>query len=81
MGGAAAFAFLAAVIFLMLVLFLGTWGILLAAALVIGVLTAGLLSARERLDRMEKKLDQLLAREASRDPNERRGGENHESNV
>ena len=57
MGNMLAFALLAIIIFFMLVIFLGEWGVILAAALLIGGLLAGLLSIVERLDRIEKKLD------------------------
>ena len=76
-----AFALLAIIIFFMLVIFLGEWGVILAAALLIGGLLAGLLSIVERLDRIEKKLDE---RNISREdfPAEREKVEdNHESEI
>ena len=81
MGNMLAFALLAIIIFFMLVIFLGEWGVILAAALLIGGLLAGLLSIVERLDRIEKKLDE---RNISREdfPAEREKVEdNHESEI
>ena len=57
MGSVLAFAMLAILVFLMMVFFLGEWGLILAAALLIGGLIAGLVSIMDRLDRLEKKLD------------------------
>ena len=81
MGNMLAFALLAIIIFFMLIFFLGEWGVILAAALLIGGLLAGLLSIVERLDRIEKKLDE---RNISREdfPAEREKVEdNHESEI
>ena len=64
MGSVLAFAMLAILVFLMMVCFLGEWGLILAAALLIGGLIAGLVSVMDRLDRLEKKLDDLTARDA-----------------
>ena len=81
MGNMLAFALLAIIIFFMLIFFLGEWGAILAPALLIGGLLAGLLSIVERLDRIEKKLDE---RNISREdfPAEREKVEdNHESEI
>ena len=50
---------------------LGEWGLIIAAALAIGGLFAGLMAVSDRLERIEKKLDQLSQRP------EGRKGENH----
>ena len=65
MGSVLAFAMLAILVFLMMVFFLGEWGLILAAALLIGGLIAGLVSVMDRLDRLEKKLDALTGQGTS----------------
>ena len=65
MGSVLAFAMLAILVFLMMVFFLGEWGGILAAALLIGGLIAGLVSIMDRLDRLEKKLDALTGQGTS----------------
>ena len=51
-----AFAVLAMIVWFLLSLIFGSWGTILAAALLIGGLIAGLVSVMDRLDRLEKKL-------------------------
>ena len=41
---------------------LGEWGLIIAAALAIGGLFAGFMAVSDRLERIEKKLDQLSQR-------------------
>ena len=41
---------------------LGEWGLIVAAALVIGGLFAGFMAVSDRLERMEQKLDKLSQR-------------------
>ena len=50
---------------------LGEWGLIIAAALAIGGLFAGFMAVSDRLERIEKKLDQLSQRPEGRE------GENH----
>ena len=50
---------------------LGEWGLIIAAALAIGGLFAGLMAVSDRLERVEKKLDELSQRPEGRE------GENH----
>ena len=75
MGSVLAFAMLAILVFLMMVFFLGEWGLILAAALLIGGLIAGLVSVMDRLDRLEKKLDERAAREEPSPENEKGGNQ------
>lgn len=49
----------------------GEWGLIIAAALAIGGLFAGLMAVSDRLERVEKKLDELSQRPEGRE------GENH----
>ena len=65
MGSVLAFAMLAILVFLMMMFFLGEWGLILAAALLIGGLIAGLVSVMDRLDRLEKKLYALTGQGTS----------------
>lgn len=46
---------------------LGEWGLIIAAALVIGGLFAGLMAVSDRLERIEKKLDELPQRPEGRE--------------
>ena len=50
---------------------LGEWGLIIATALAIGGLFAGLMAVSDRLERVEKKLDELSQRPEGRE------GENH----
>ena len=81
MGNMLAFALLAIIIFFMLVIFLGEWGVILAAALLIGGLLAGLLSIVERLDRIEKKLDELNISRENLPAELEKVEDNHESEI
>ena len=81
MGNMLAFALLAIIIFFMLVIFLGEWGVILAAALLIGGLLAGLLSIVERLDRIEKKLDELTISRENLPAELEKVEDNHESEI
>lgn len=46
---------------------LGEWGLIIAAALAIGGLFAGLMAVSDRLERIEKKLDELSQRPEGRE--------------
>ena len=46
---------------------LGEWGLIVAAALVVGGLFAGLMAVSDRLERVEKKLDELSQRPEGRE--------------
>lgn len=46
---------------------LGEWGLIIAAALAIGGLFAGLMAVSDRLERIEKKLDELPQRPEGRE--------------
>ena len=46
---------------------LGEWGLIVAAALVVGGLFAGLMAVSDRLERVEKKLDELSQRPKGRE--------------
>ena len=46
---------------------LGEWGLIIAAALAIGGLFAGLMAVSDRLERVEKKLDELSQRPEGRE--------------
>ncbi len=81
MGNMLAFALLAIIIFFMLVIFLGEWGVILAAALLIGGLLAGLLSIVERLDRIEKKLDERNISRENLPAELEKVEDNHESEI
>ncbi len=81
MGNMLAFALLAIIIFFMLVIFLGEWGVILAAALLIGGLLAGLLSIVERLDRIEKKLDERNISREDFSAEREKVEDNHESEI
>ena len=81
MGNMLAFALLAIIIFFMLVIFLGEWGVILAAALLIGGLLAGLLSIVERLDRVEKKLDERNISRENLPAELEKVEDNHESEI
>ena len=81
MGNMLAFALLAIIIFFMLIFFLGEWGVILAAALLIGGLLAGLLSIVERLDRIEKKLDELNISRENLPAELEKVEDNHESEI
>ena len=81
MGNMLAFALLAIIIFFMLIFFLGEWGVILAAALLIGGLLAGLLSIVERLDRIEKKLDELTISRENLPAELEKVEDNHESEI
>ncbi len=81
MGNMLAFALLAIIIFFMLIFFLGEWGVILAAALLIGGLLAGLLSIVERLDRIEKKLDERNISRENLPAELEKVEDNHESEI
>ena len=81
MGNMLAFALLAIIIFFMLVIFLGECGVILAAALLIGGLLAGLLSIVERLDRIEKKLDERNISRENLPAELEKVEDNHESEI
>ena len=75
MGNVLAFAVLAMIVWFLLSLIFGSWGTILAAALLIGGLIAGLASVMDRLDRLEKKLDERAAREEPSPENEKGGNQ------
>ena len=75
MGNVLAFAVLAMIVWFLLSLIFGSWGTILAAALLIGGLIAGLVSVMDRLDRLEKKLDERAALEEPSPENEKGGNQ------